>query len=81
MSKENLLSKIRKSKGYKVHFLDIDNIVDKNYIKSLKKHLMYGSIHAIMYPENKITAVQGSANSHAPAQVVTAPTQRINPHR
>ena len=39
MSKENLLSKIRKSKGYKVHFLDIDNIVDKNYIKSLRETL------------------------------------------
>ena len=39
MSNENLLSKIRKSKGYKVHFLDIDNIVDKNYIKSLREKL------------------------------------------
>ena len=33
----------------------------------------------IIQIENKTTAVQGSANSHAPAQVVSAPTQRDYP--
>ena len=33
----------------------------------------------IIQIENKTTAVQGSANSHAPAQVVSAPTQRDSP--
>ena len=37
--------------------------------------------YGIMRIENKITAVQGSANSHAPAQVSKAPTQRVTPHR
>ena len=33
----------------------------------------------IIQIENKTTAVQGSGNSHAPAQVVLAPTQRDYP--
>ena len=33
----------------------------------------------IIQIENKTTAVQGSANSHAPAQVESAPTQRDYP--
>ena len=33
----------------------------------------------IIQIENKTTAVQGSANSHAPAQVIRAPTQRDYP--
>ena len=31
--------------------------------------------------ENKTTAAYGSANSHRPAQVSTAPTQRLTSHR
>ena len=50
-----------------------DRIFVQHYI------LIYGPTYGIIQIENKTTAVQGSANSHAPAQVVLAPTQRDYP--
>ena len=41
--------------------------------------LIYVCTYDIIRIENKTTAVQGSGNSHAPAQVVSAPTQRDYP--
>jgi len=47
----------------------------------LKRRLTYGPIYSIIELEKEITAAYKSANSNMPAQVVAAPTQRINPHR
>jgi hypothetical protein len=44
-----------------------------------KFYLMCACAYGIIQIGNKTTAVQGSANSHAPAQVIRAPTQRDYP--
>ena len=48
-----------------------------NFVKNAT--LICVCTYDIIQIENKTTAVQGSANSHAPAQVVSAPTQRDYP--
>lgn len=48
-----------------------------NFVKNAT--LICVCTYDIIQIENKTTAVQGSANSHAPAQVIRAPTQRDYP--